>query len=226
MDSKINDDRRLGLLLAFIVVCSFIYFLFNSPEENPTLLAIVRFLAAIVAGLSGYLIAGTLELQGKLPFNKIQIQAGGAFAAFIMVFLLFFVGVPNIPEPEIFRNSIIEPKIDPIVSAPGGNGAILEVDLKNIPFKSQKTNNYRVAAFAKPEDNPDWYFQGINSVEDKLSFPLKLWDKGDKKHYSAVVIISSSNSENLSRIKTTSELINAAIKKSKEVRFYRNDYPT
>ncbi len=52
---------------------------------------IYRFLAASIAALCGYLVLGNLGLEKKLPFRKLQIKTGGAFAAFIVVFTLLSV---------------------------------------------------------------------------------------------------------------------------------------
>ena len=52
---------------------------------------IYRFLAASIAALCGYLVLGNLGLAKKLPFRKLQIKTGGAFAAFIVVFTLLSV---------------------------------------------------------------------------------------------------------------------------------------
>ena len=61
-------------------------------------LAIIRFLAAIFAGISAYFFTGGLGLEAKIPFSKTQLKATGAFAAFIVVLLIFFYGIPNIPQ--------------------------------------------------------------------------------------------------------------------------------
>ena len=68
---------------------------------NSGTLAIVRFLAAAFAGISGYLFSGNLGLEAKIPWNKTQIRATGTFAAFVVVLLLFFYGVPGIEEPDV-----------------------------------------------------------------------------------------------------------------------------
>ena len=63
-------------------------------------LAIVRFLAATFAGISGYLFSGNLGLEASVPLNRTQIRATGAFAAFVLVLFLFFVGVPSSSAPR------------------------------------------------------------------------------------------------------------------------------
>ncbi len=50
-----------------------------------------RFLIALVAALLSYLSLGYLGLGKKLPFRKLQIRAGGAFATFILVLILLSV---------------------------------------------------------------------------------------------------------------------------------------
>ena len=56
-----------------------------------TVSPIYRFLAAAIAALSGYLVLGRLRLEKKLLLRKMQIKASGAFAAFIVVFILLSV---------------------------------------------------------------------------------------------------------------------------------------
>ena len=97
-----NWERFIGLLLAIGVVVVFIFFLFTPPEITQLTLPIIRFLAALTAGFSAYLFAGSLDFVGSL-YNRIQFRAAGAFAAFIAVFFLFSYGLsqnPIISEPE------------------------------------------------------------------------------------------------------------------------------
>ena len=50
-----------------------------------------RFLMAAIASLLSYLVLGRLRLEKKLPFKKIQIKTGGAFAAFVFALILLSV---------------------------------------------------------------------------------------------------------------------------------------
>jgi hypothetical protein len=71
-------------------------------REDPFTHRILGFFAALVAGYSGYLFAGNLGLEGKAPFGKVWVRASGAFAAFIIVFIVFnFIETPesNSVEP-------------------------------------------------------------------------------------------------------------------------------
>lgn len=55
----------------------------------------LRFLAATLAGIAGYLFSGNLRLEAKIPLNKTKVRATRAFAAFALVLILFYVGVPS-----------------------------------------------------------------------------------------------------------------------------------
>ncbi|ASC73681.1 putative GUN4 domain-containing protein [Halomicronema hongdechloris C2206] len=103
-------ERFIGLLLAIGVVIVFVFFLFLPPDINQLTLPIIRFLAALAAGLSAYLFAGSLDFVGSLS-NRIQVKAAGAFAAFIAVFFLFSHGLPQNPvvsDPQAPPTSIPE----------------------------------------------------------------------------------------------------------------------
>lgn len=93
---KISAIER-GIALAFsgAVLVTLIVLVLHPQLIQSEALAIVRFLAAIFAGIAGYLFAGSLEIEAKIPLNNTQIRAAGAFAAFIVVLLLFFYGVPK-----------------------------------------------------------------------------------------------------------------------------------
>ena len=56
-----------------------------------TVSPIYRFLTAAIAGISSYLFLGRLRLEKKLPFKRMQIKTGGAFAAFIVALILLSV---------------------------------------------------------------------------------------------------------------------------------------
>ena len=89
-------ERGIALAFAGAVLVTFIVLVLNPRLMNGGTLAIVRFLAATFAGIAGYLFAGNLGLEAKVPLNKTQIRATGAFAAFVLVLFIFFVGVPVI----------------------------------------------------------------------------------------------------------------------------------
>ncbi|BDI19424.1 hypothetical protein ANSO36C_52260 [Nostoc cf. commune SO-36] len=87
-------ERGIALAMALAVLTVFIVLVLNPRAMQGSTLAIIRFLAAIFAGISGYFFTGSLGLEAHVPLNKTNIKAGGAFAAFVFVFLLFFYGVP------------------------------------------------------------------------------------------------------------------------------------
>ncbi|NEO34615.1 MAG: hypothetical protein F6K36_30345 [Symploca sp. SIO3C6] len=65
---------------------------------NDGTLAIVRFLAALAGGLSAGLFLGEVQAQGAI--RKIFIRSSGGFAIFIIIFLLFFYGIPKSNNSE------------------------------------------------------------------------------------------------------------------------------
>jgi len=87
-------ERGIALAFAGAVLVVLIVLVLNPQVMNDGTLAIVRFLAASFAGISGYLFSGTLGLEAKIPWNKTVIRATGGFATFILVLLLFFYGLP------------------------------------------------------------------------------------------------------------------------------------
>ena len=87
-------ERGIALAIAVGVLVTLIVLVLNPRSMDGGTLAIVRFLAAISAGIAGYLFAGDLNLKASIPLNKTQVRATGAFAAFVLVLILFFVGVP------------------------------------------------------------------------------------------------------------------------------------
>ena len=92
-------ERLIALGLAGVVIVTLITYVFFLPEKtDQASVGIVRFLAALVAGLSAYLFAGDLDIEGKVPFGKLGVRASGAFAAFLAILLLFYWGIP--PEPQ------------------------------------------------------------------------------------------------------------------------------
>ncbi|MDZ8187747.1 MAG: COR domain-containing protein [Nostoc sp. ChiSLP02] len=87
-------ERGIALAMALAVLVTFIFLVLNPRAMEGSTLAIIRFLAATFAGISAYFFTGTLGLEAHVPLNKTNIKAGGAFAAFVLVLLLFFYGVP------------------------------------------------------------------------------------------------------------------------------------
>ncbi|MBN4000764.1 COR domain-containing protein [Nostoc sp. LPT] len=87
-------ERGIALAMALAVLIVFIVLVLNPRAMEGGTLAIIRFLAAAFAGISGYLLTGSLGLEAYVPLSKTNIKATGAFAAFVLVLLLFFYGVP------------------------------------------------------------------------------------------------------------------------------------
>lgn len=101
-------DRTLGLVLSAVVVVAFIAFIFVPPERlNPATLPVVRFLAALAAALAAYLFIGRMSVSGQLPFLKrLGVKAAGSFAAFLIVLLLFYRGIPtDRVEPSVVQGA-------------------------------------------------------------------------------------------------------------------------
>ena len=90
-------ERGVALACAVAVLVTFIVLVLNPRSMDSGTLAIVRFLAATFAGIAGYLFAGIVDLKTilKIPGSQTQVRATGAFAAFVLVFLIFFYGVPS-----------------------------------------------------------------------------------------------------------------------------------
>ncbi|MFM5891194.1 MAG: COR domain-containing protein [Dolichospermum sp.] len=94
-------ERGIALAMALAVLITLIVLILNPRSMSGNALAIVRFLASAFAGIAGYLVSGDLGLQSSIPFmkTKTQVKATGAFAAFVLVFLLFYMGVPTSEVP-------------------------------------------------------------------------------------------------------------------------------
>lgn len=112
-------DRLFGAVLAALVVLVFVIFLFHPPTAlSMAALSIIRFLAALCGGLSAFLFIGGMHLSGELPLRatRLQVKAGGAFAMFVLILLIFFWGVP---VPETVQQSPRTPLlVDPRDTAP------------------------------------------------------------------------------------------------------------
>lgn len=99
-------ERGIALAFAGVVLSVLIILVLNPRFMDDGTLAIVRFLSAIFAGISGYLFSGTLGLEAKLPWNKTLIRATGGFAAFIVVLLLFFYGLPSHSDEQAYQRQL------------------------------------------------------------------------------------------------------------------------
>lgn len=93
-------ERGIALLFAGAVLATLIFLVINPRFMDEGTLAVARFLAAAFAGISGYLYSGTLGLEAKIPWSKTYIRATGGFAAFVLVLLLFFYGLPASQDSE------------------------------------------------------------------------------------------------------------------------------
>lgn len=88
------DPLLVALLFGIPVLGTLIYLVLHPQSLDPGTLPIVRFLAAICAGVAGSSFTGSLSLIGNVQ-QKMQVQAAGGFAAFFLVLLIFFVGIPQ-----------------------------------------------------------------------------------------------------------------------------------
>ncbi|MEM6256015.1 MAG: hypothetical protein AAF821_24140 [Cyanobacteria bacterium P01_D01_bin.156] len=91
-------ERIVALVLASVVIITLIVYVFFLPERTDSAtIGLIRFFAALLAGLSAYLFAGNLDLEGKMPLGKLGVRASGAFAVFLAILLFFYWGIP---EPD------------------------------------------------------------------------------------------------------------------------------
>jgi hypothetical protein len=87
-------ERGYCLGIGLIVIVAFIYIALNPQKIEDSLRpAIIRFLAALGAGVLGYLFSG--NLVAYLPIKQAQVRATGGFASFVLVLVLFYVGLPS-----------------------------------------------------------------------------------------------------------------------------------
>lgn len=98
-------ERIVSLLFAFPTLGTLIYLALNPHSLNSGALAIVRFLAAICAGMAGYSFTGSLDLQTS--FDKTQVKAAGGFAAFVLVLIIFFVGIPQVSSSDNVNRTVL-----------------------------------------------------------------------------------------------------------------------
>lgn len=103
------NKKSFRLLFASAILIALIIIVLNSDITNSGLLAIIRFLAAIFAGICGYLFSGNLGLTTNEDSDKLKIQATGGFAAFIITLFLFFIGLPSpdeVNQNELSRKTV------------------------------------------------------------------------------------------------------------------------
>lgn len=100
-------EKIVSICLAAIVLGTFIFYVFNPPPTADGTLALIRFLAATFSGLAAFLFVGDLNLEGSIPGlnDKVKVRAAGGFAAFLLVFLLFFYNIQpqgnsNLPNSQ------------------------------------------------------------------------------------------------------------------------------
>ncbi|GEM_PF-3255170 len=96
-----SAERGFCLGIGLIVIVAFIYIALNPQKiEYSLTLAIIRFLAALGSGLLGYLFSG--NLVAYIPIKQAQVRATGGFASFVLVFILFYIGLPspNLPTDK------------------------------------------------------------------------------------------------------------------------------
>ncbi|WP_271254649.1 hypothetical protein [Pseudanabaena sp. Chao 1811] len=73
-----------------------------------------RVLAATFAGILGYLFSGNLGLEARLPWNKMKIRATGAFASFVLVLSVFYIGLPPSNDSPVQNQSVNQLKVPAI----------------------------------------------------------------------------------------------------------------
>jgi len=94
---KSVTEQVFGYSLLLLIVLTFIYYIFRTPDNAQQALPVVRLLAAIAGGISASLLVGNLDVVlTSLPGSKGTIKAGGGLAAFLLVFFLFLWGI----DPE------------------------------------------------------------------------------------------------------------------------------
>jgi hypothetical protein len=91
--NALTPNHFFALIPGGLVLITFIILVLYPRNMDGGTLAIVRFLAAILAGLSAYLFTGTLKIEIRLPIGN--IQAAGAFCAFVITLIIFFYGIPS-----------------------------------------------------------------------------------------------------------------------------------
>jgi hypothetical protein len=107
-------ERGICWGCVLIIIVMFMYIALNPRDMNEGTLAIVRFLAALLAGLAGGIFSGSLSLTAKVPYTRTQIKAGGGFASFAVVLLLFYFGIPTPKSVETPRSQTFNSPKDAI----------------------------------------------------------------------------------------------------------------
>jgi len=114
------------------------------------------------------------------------------------------------------------------VKTKNGDGAKLSVTVSNIPENIERSQ-YKLVAFAKYSDNPNWTSQGCESLSSEpLIFDLSLWNnqKGDKGYYKSMTILSSNFNDSGCKEKkdyTLDDLKGFVSRQSDTLTFYRDD---
>jgi hypothetical protein len=235
-DKKDNLWERLpGYVFILMVLGSLIYLINDPPPLSDFTLPVVRLLAALAVGYSGYLITGYLKIGGRIPGIPVHIpiKAGGTFALFLLVFFMFPLGDTPVPPgfdkiqiAQEIENPLGNHQGDPIVSIANGNVPIVRVKVENIP-RNLNTDKWKVVVFAREYTNPNWDCQGEVLLSDSSPrFPLKLWnsEQADKRYYSAISTISPGNIDDYCRqAYSQADIRRIAKKQSAQLRFYRDD---
>ena len=172
-----SAERGVGLAFAVAVLVTLLVLVLNPRTMTSGTLAIVRFLAAVFAGISGYLFSGSLGLETKIPLNKTQIRATGAFAAFILVLFLFFVGVPTSDNPPDILPDSSDASVTPSDANVTSNEEVIKSEissnirehsewltLKPIAFKDDL-----IARFTCPQEITPSLLRAIECRKDNLS---------------------------------------------------------
>lgn len=141
---QMGAERIVSLLFALLVLATLIYLAFN-PQSNSGTLAIVRFLAAIFAGIAGYSFTGSLDLQTS--FDKTQVKAAGGFAAFVLVLLIFFVGIPQVGSPDNGQSSASQTSSQCYVPQVDKSGHPFSCETNIKSMSQEKANDYCKSAF-------------------------------------------------------------------------------
>jgi hypothetical protein len=144
--------------------------------------------------------------------------------------------ITNSPPPTPPTNIIINQKIhNPVgthegyqkVKTNNGDGVKLSVTVSNIPENIERSQ-YKLVAFAKYSDNPNWTSQGCENLSSEpVIFDLNLWNdpKGDKSYYKSMTILSSNFNDSGCKAKDykLDDLKSFVFRQSDPLTFYRDD---
>lgn len=90
VDNKRTADAKASILLGGGTLAYLMLLVFFGPSDlPPDYKPIIRFIAAIGAGMLSYFFVGSLYLGGKMPVIKTQVAAVGGFAIFIFVMIFW-----------------------------------------------------------------------------------------------------------------------------------------